>query len=398
MSKQLKIHCEVTRQLTAKEELLLLRGAYARNPSPILRARLGAVLLLADAFDAVIDLLAACEDRNFSEEMLLAAAYLARETPDDTARAAKVAERALALAGDDPARAAALAIRGKTETRRGDLDAARASLRLALDHNPLDKDACKRLAAIELAANNPATILAIVDELAAKGAAHARLFAARALAHARRGQLDVARATVGFGEFHRAQLLGPPPGWDSSESFNAALAEEMLAHPGLRYERYGTASEFSWRVDAPATRAAPLARALLDQIVAAIEDYVDRLEPSDHPWVSARPAEALLRSWCVITESEGFESWHVHQFGWLSGVYYVRVPASIAQGDCQGGCIAFGLPEDLAGEEAASGYGARLVRPQEGLMLAFPSHVYHRTFAHGSREKRICFAFDLRPT
>ena len=25
------------------------------------------------------------------------------------------------------------------------------------------------------------------------------------------------------------------------------------------------------------------------------------------------------RSWCVITDSDGFENWHVHQFGWLSG-------------------------------------------------------------------------------
>jgi hypothetical protein len=29
--------------------------------------------------------------------------------------------------------------------------------------------------------------------------------------------------------------------------------------------------------------------------------------------------------------------------------------------------------------------------------MLFPSHAYHRTFAHESTERRICVAFDVRP-
>ena len=99
----------------------------------------------------------------------------------------------------------------------------------------------------------------------------------------------------------------------------------------------------------------------------------------------------------LITGGDGFENWHLHPFAWLSGVYYVRVPDQIANGNSRNGCIAFGLPEDLAGKAGAEAYGQRLVRPQEGLMLTFPSHAYHRTYPHETAGKRICFAFDVRP-
>ena len=401
MEHRTRIEIETAKHLTVSQELLFVRLAYDRNPSRVLRLRLATLLLVCDAFDDLVALLAPHDDLDFTQAMLLVQAHLARETPEDSREARRVADLALSEAVGDPQRAAALAARGKAETRLGNIAAARVTLGQALELNPHEKDACKRLAALDLAANDPAAVLAMADSLTAQGAAHARLFAARALAHAQAGAIDSARAAAGVGELSAMAMLTPPPGWDDIHAFNAALAEELLAHPGLRYDRYGTASALTWRIDSPATRKAPLVRLLLAQIADAIDAHLDRIDRVDHPWARARPESAVLRSWCVITESAGFETWHVHQFGWLSGVYYVRVPDSIARGDTlagEGGCLAFGMPEDLIGDEAASAFGTRIVRPQDGLMLAFPSHSYHRTFPHGLGEKRICVAFDLRPT
>ena len=100
----------------------------------------------------------------------------------------------------------------------------------------------------------------------------------------------------------------------------------------------------------------------------------------------------------MITEGPGFEEWHVHQHGWLSGVYYVAVPEAVAHGDGEAGCLAFGLPDELIGKDAADAYGVEIARPRAGLSMLFPSHVYHRTFPHATRENRICLAFDLWPT
>lgn len=385
------------KRLTAVQELALTRNAFARGASPMLRDRLVRLLMLDEAFDEVIEMLAPCGDLGFGEEGMLAQAFLAKENAADSERARLAAARAFALARNDAERASALATRGKAETRLGDTAAARRTLLQALGFDPDNKDACKRIAAIDLIAGRPDAALAVSGELVAQGTAHARLFAAKALAQARAGDIAAARETVGLDSLQVAERLAPPPGWDSIEAFNAALAKELLGHPGIRYERYGSASELTWRIEALARADTPLVRLLLAQIIAAIGRHCDRAGAIDHPWAKAKPTEAVLRNWCVITESTGFETWHVHQFGWLSGVYYVQVPDAIAQGTGREGCLAFGLPDELAGAEGSALFGEHLVRPQQGLLLTFPSHVYHRTYPHGCGEKRICVAFDLRP-
>lgn len=387
----------MSKAITAKQQLALMRSVYARSPSPSSRANLTHLLIMDEAFEEVVQLLSGENDLKFHEALMLADAHLAAESTAANEHAVAVANKAYDLAANDFQRADALAKRGKAEKRLGNIETARQTLLLALQYDPENKDACKRIAAIELEADNPQQVLALADDLLEKGTGHARLFAARALAHARAGEVDAARAAVGIEDLLCQTELAPPPGWANIEDFNEALAEELLAHPAIRYERYGSASELSWRIESPSRPTTPLFNALIGQIIATIGEYCEALSGIQHPWVEARPAEAWLRSWCVITESEGFENWHVHQFGWLSGVYYVRIPDSISQGTTEAGCIAFGLPSDLAGEEGSEKFGEQLVRPNGGTFLAFPSHVYHRTFPHGSGEKRICVAFDVRP-
>ena len=392
-----EIHLEPEKVFTVDQELALARAAYAKSGSMVLRAGLVRLLLLAEAFGEVIEVLTAAHDLTVSEELMLTQAYLAFETTEATEAAQAAADRAFALATTDAERANALATRGKTQMRFGNHAAARDVLERALALDPHNKDACKRIAAIDLAAGRPVEVLAVTDDLLGKGAAHARLFAAQTLAHARAGDMAAARKAGGFDLLHEARRLDPPPGWKTIEAFNAALTEELLTHPGIRYERYGSASELTWRIEAPARRDTPLVKALLAQIVAALDDNIARTNDSSHRWAASRPDRALLRNWCVITESDGFETWHVHQFGWLSGVYYVQVPESIANGTSLAGCLSFGLPDDLAGEHGSADYGEHIVRPSSGLFLTFPSHTYHRTYPHGTGEKRICLAFDLRP-
>jgi hypothetical protein len=170
-----------------------------------------------------------------------------------------------------------------------------------------------------------------------------------------------------------------------------------MKHPSLRYDRYGTASTNTWRIDEPAAGGSDLVLLLQQSIVTAVNDYVGRLADQHHPWVKARPENGILHNWCVITDGDGYEEWHVHQNGWLSGVYYIAVPDRIVTGADTAGCIAFGLPDDLVGSDAAAAFGTRIERPASGTLLMFPSHCYHRTFAHGDHGRRICLAFDIWP-
>jgi len=191
--------------------------------------------------------------------------------------------------------------------------------------------------------------------------------------------------------------LPPPPGWESREAFNAALAAELLAHPGLHLERYGSASYRTWRIDTVISDAAPLARQLFTQIAAVAQSHVAAISAIDHAMIRTRPPALTLHSWCLITDEDGFETWHVHQLGWMSGVYYVAVPDAVTAAEDERGHIAFGLPEELVGERTARDFGIQLVRPEPGLMVLFPSHIYHRTFPHYADGRRICIAFDFWP-
>ena len=391
------IELEGEKRLTVGQELNLLRAAHTRAPNAAIRSQLGRILLHDDKFEDVISLLEGAPDRDYRDESLLSLSYLSRENNINDALALDAANAAFGLSDDDQQRAAALAARGKCEKRLGQIDQAKATLHQALNLDPHNKDACKRLAAILLDEQQPEALIAWTDGLLAQGVAHARLFGARVLAFAQTGDIEAARSAEGFESLHCEDRLAPPPGWDTIEAFNAALAEELVNHPGMRYERYGSASELTWRIENPARPDTPLFKALIAQIVKTLGSHISALQGNDHIWTGACPENAYLRNWCVITESTGFETWHVHQFGWLSGVYYVQIPDTIANGNDRNGCLAFGLPEELVGADVSEQFGQHVVRPQSGLLLTFPSHTYHRTYAHGTGEKRICVAFDLRP-
>jgi hypothetical protein len=394
---QLRIRPETAKRMTAQQEQALLRGAFASNPtSRELRYRLASLHNANDEFEATVELLGGVDGLDCGETLALTRALLAMETAETTRRACETAARAFLLADDDRQRAAALADQGKAQARLGDA-AAQGSLEAALQLDPHNKNACKRLAALHLERDEAAAVLTMTAALQALGVGHSRLFAARAVAFARSGDAAAAREVVGLDRFLTRHSIDPPAGWASIEAFNVALAAELAAHPGLRRDRYGSASQQSWRIESPVSHAAPLTTALAAQLAAHVDQLVAAHSGYAHAWLAARPKQGILHSWCAITEGVGFEEWHVHQFGWMSGVYYVSVPEVVTQGEEAGGCIAFGLPEHLAGGAGAEAVGLELVRPHAGMALVFPSHAYHRTFPHGASERRVCIAFDIWP-
>jgi hypothetical protein len=79
---------------------------------------------------------------------------------------------------------------------------------------------------------------------------------------------------------------------------------------------------------------------------------------------------------------------HVHPEGWLSSAFYVRLP----QGRGQEGWIKFGEP----GTPTASHLGPEhLVQPEPGLLVLFPSTMWHGTVPFPGDETRLTCAFDL---
>jgi len=393
---QFEVEIPAPRMLTSKEELAMTRAAYARDPQSVeLTSRFIRALVMADEFEEAIEIF----ERNPNNASVLNTvqlAYLARETEAGNHRAAQVAERSIAASTTDRGRAIGFAALAKAQTRLGQKDLAERSLEEALRLDPGQKDAYKRLFALRLE-RDPEAALALARSAVARGIVHARVLGSLVLALARLGRMDEAREAEGSSQFLRLKYPKPPAGWASADEFHNALAEEILNHPDMRYERYGTASTQTWRIDQPALQRSRIFSQLQSIVRQEILDYVAGLPQNGHPVLLGTPKRVLLRNWVVVTQGEGHETWHVHQNGWLSGTYYIHVQDHIANGAGPEGCIAFGLPGDVIGRHAADAFGERIERPQTGLMMHFPSHVYHRTYPHFGPGRRICYAFDLIP-
>ena len=394
------IATEPNRKLDTISEMRLLRDAVQQNPdSESLRLRLGRLLNKLDLFSESIELLtdATFAKENLGAKFALITAYFARNVADDNTLAKKVVESAALLTQSAGDRSHLLSELAKAHLRLGENDDALPLLRKALDLNPANVNAFKRLALELLHRNQPYQVITLTDSLKKQGLRHSRLLAARMMAFAASGKTEAAQQLLGASEFVYADQIQTPTGWPDLAAFNAALSEEITRNPGMRFERYGTSSEKAWRVDHPATGNTPAVRALLAEIVRIATAHAESCAGLDHDWLAARPKTATLRSWCVMAESDGYEKWHMHPEGWMSGGYYAEVPDAVASGVNTAGCLAFGVPGGLIGEAAAHNIQQTYIRPEPGLLTLFPSHAYHRTFPHNGEGRRMCIAFDICP-
>jgi len=275
------------------------------------------------------------------------------------------------------------------------------SFRSALDLDPHHALACFELSKILRRAGRHAEMLSLCEALAGKGAAHTQLLVdwGRALAH--NGQPEeAARLLFDLTRLARS-ALPVPPGFSSLESFNIALAEELMTNANAITEvpTDEIAMRGSVRVQNLMNGRRPdLIRKLFAGIEAGVEAYVRKMTSAADavdPWFKARPAHARLHAWGLIQKSGDYEEWHTHRGGWLSGVYYSRIPERFSVTGTGAGCIEFGPPPSLT-EAGISLFDPVRVAPCEGLLLLAPSHYHHRTIPFISDGLRICVPFDVR--
>ncbi len=108
--------------------------------------------------------------------------------------------------------------------------------------------------------------------------------------------------------------------------------------------------------------------------------------------MNLRPENLTITSWAVVLEKGGYQHPHIHPSGWLSGVYYVDVGGEYDVGDNSGAIEFLKPPKSLIGKLEPE---TIVVKPQDGLMLLFPSHYYHQTVAHSGDRKRVTISFDI---
>jgi uncharacterized protein (TIGR02466 family) len=175
------------------------------------------------------------------------------------------------------------------------------------------------------------------------------------------------------------------------------LTEELFAHPSLRYDRGQKTTRDGGQTGNLAGATTPqlqrFVAALREEIATRIALAAARFAQTRHPLARTAPARWQLNLWATVLRTQGHQAAHLHPSGWMSGVFYVALPAVDAAHES--GWIEFGIPPAELAPEA--GLPRRRVQPRVGELTTFPSCLYHRTVPHVGRAPRISLAFDVVP-
>jgi len=104
--------------------------------------------------------------------------------------------------------------------------------------------------------------------------------------------------------------------------------------------------------------------------------------------------EFHLSSWAAVNRKGHYNTTHVHPMATWSGVYYVD-PGD-EEPDAAGGALEFEHPIMASVMTFFPGVlpSARLVRPEAGMMILFPSYLQHSVRMYHGERPRICVPFN----
>ena len=280
-----------------------------------------------------------------------------------------------------------------------DADGATRSYSRALAAKPGDIPVAMNLATARLKLGEAEAALALCEETLDRQPTHIRALALKTTAMFDLGRPEPADILTGFGTLTRPMVLPVPQGYASLADFNADFAQAIRSHP-FRRDDYDPTKR--------AIRGGSVVTDLLKHIHPAIQGFHAALDATialyreglpalpGHPHIDGTPRGYALDVWGNILRAQGHQDGHIHNLGWLSGVYYVEMPDVLREDDpAHEGWIEFNLP----------GYGipdrgtatVHRVCPQPGMIVLFPSYVWHRTVPFDGDGERISVAFDLHP-
>jgi tetratricopeptide (TPR) repeat protein len=240
-----------------------------------------------------------------------------------------------------------------------------------------------------------AGLLAFCEARLAEGPASTAAIFYKAIALARLGRGEEARAVMALDKHVAICDLPPPAEYSDGEKFRQLLAAEICRNPTLASDPRGKATRDGRQTRHLRQPDAVAIEALIAQIKRAAQDYAGRLSASDEAFAAARPELARLDIWAVISGKDGRQKAHLHPHGWLSGVYYVTAPRPAGANLYRGPLILGALDPHAHGVEPP--WGTREIEPVPGRLVLFPSYVPHATQPSGVEGARISVAFDVVP-
>jgi len=202
---------------------------------------------------------------------------------------------------------------------------------------------------------------------------------------------------VDLDRFVRPYTLPVPDGFKDIESFNRAFLEVLdkwhlyKTHPLEQSLRQGSQMPRDLR-----TIDDPVIRAFVQALDPPIRQYMQEVgSGADHPLTARNTGNyRITGSWSVKLHGGGWHVNHVHPEGWLSSSYYVAVPEETRTGNDKAGWIKFGEPPFETDPPTPP---QKWIRPEAGLLVLFPSFMWHGTVPIHDGSVRVTAPFDAVP-
>ena len=115
-------------------------------------------------------------------------------------------------------------------------------------------------------------------------------------------------------------------------------------------------------------------------------------ERSEDYFIKKWPHKCKFSAWYVKLLKQGHQKPHMHARGWLSGVFYVKVPKLLNkyEGSIKFLLSGYDFPED-------KNLPNLIHSPNDFDLVLFPSSLIHQTIPFNSQDRRHSIAFDLIP-
>ncbi len=384
------------------------REALDRDPNhlPAL-VNFGNLLLATDRLDEAANCFESAVRVDPQALVALEGLGITRQRQHRVTEAIAAFERVVAL---DPDNANAQSNLGGLLLEAGRRDDAIVAIRAALERLPGRADLHTNLGVALASGGLHAEALAEFDRALQLAPGYTRALGMKGLTLIESGDHAAAAAILNYDRLLVSTRLTSVPGYADLAAFNAALAHAVRHHPTLLMDRPSKTTRIGAQtgelLDGPgstkggsATGGGPLA-VLCEVIRQAVATYFRLMqEAPDRPFPAPIPARWRLAVWGTVLNEGGHQDPHNHPAGVLSGVYYVQLPR-VTDGGAEGrgagqGAIEFGAPPAQLAFEAEP--LLRLLPPQEGLLLMFPSYFWHRTIPASGDRQRISIAFDVVP-
>lgn len=201
-------------------------------------------------------------------------------------------------------------------------------------------------------------------------------------------------ALYDYDAFVKPRRLDTPQGWPSLDAWLADMTTALNSLHNLETHPLGQSLRQGTQTSQSLDRSPdPVIRGLFEAIHGPILRHIEALGRGRDPLRSRATGKYRLNgSWSVRLKPGGRHVNHMHPKGWLSSACYIALPDAIETG--REGWIGFGEPGVPIQPKLEAEHW---VKPEPGMLVLFPSYMWHGTVPFGGDQPRLTCAFDVVP-